>query len=200
MGKKVCSKCGEVKEFSEFRKDNKMVLGRRSQCKSCEKIGLIKYNRSKKGLINRIYNSQKNNSIYRGYSVPAYTLCELKKWCLSQDVFHELYYKWVDSKYNKELRPSIDRKNDYKSYTFSNIQIITWRENYIKYCNDAINGINTKRCKGVKKYDLSGNFIEEYYSISEAARQNNMDNKHISSVCKGVKSRGSANGFIWRYA
>lgn len=51
--------------------------------------------------------------------------------------------------------------------------------------------------KAVLIYDLSGNFIKEFSSISEAGRFLGINTKHASDVCKG--KRNQANGYIWRY-
>ena len=62
------------------------------------------------------------------------------------------------------------------------------------------NKIIEKNCKCIKQYDLEGNYIKTFSSISEAARQVCNDrnaNTHIIQCCK--RERNSASGFIWRY-
>lgn len=52
--------------------------------------------------------------------------------------------------------------------------------------------------RAVKKYDLFGNFITEYDSISAAAKKNNI---HITSVERCVyRKTKQCRGFIWRYS
>ena len=41
---------------------------------------------------------------------------------------------------------------------------------------------HSKRCKPIYKYDTQGNFICEYFSISEAARQNNVNKDYLRSI------------------
>ena len=56
---------------------------------------------------------------------------------------------------------------------------------------------SNKTKKIILKYDLEGNFIEEYKSISEAGRKNNVGIGNIISCCKGkYKQMG---GYIWKY-
>jgi hypothetical protein len=43
--------------------------------------------------------------------------------------FYELYNNWIDSGYKKSDKPSVDRIDDYKGYSFDNIQLMTWKEN-----------------------------------------------------------------------
>ena len=38
----------------------------------------------------------------------------------------------------------VDRLNDYKGYSFDNIQLMTWQENKDKGHRDCLNGINNK--------------------------------------------------------
>ena len=51
--------------------------------------------------------------------------------------------------------------------------------------------------KKVNKYDLNGDFIKTYSSISEAIKQN-IKCSGISAVCRGITKQ--AGGFIWKYA
>ncbi|PGT01860.1 NUMOD1 domain-containing DNA-binding protein [Bacillus cereus] len=52
--------------------------------------------------------------------------------------------------------------------------------------------------KKVKKYSLSGDFIEEYENIKEAAKTISLTEEAIRKVCKGEAI--SAGGFAWRYS
>lgn len=67
-----------------------------------------------------------------------------------------------------------------------------WR--YFK--KNKIIGVKSRN-KVVVQYDLDGNFIKEYFSISEAARQNKIFKQSISECCSGkLKTSG---GFKWKY-
>ena len=57
--------------------------------------------------------------------------------------------------------------------------------------------ISNKNKSKVNKYDLNGNFICSYNSITEAIKQNPKA-AHISDVCRGIRKQ--AAGFIWKYA
>jgi len=193
---KTCRVCREIKESSEFRK-------KRNICKECEKQYHIEYRKTKDGLINSIYDNQKRTSKKRGHQHPTYTKEELKKWLFKQDLFHELYDLWVLSSYNKYQKPSIDRLDNSKGYSFYNIRLVTWRDND----NQAHEDIKTKKLKNsgllngghkaVLQFDLKGNFIAEYMSVREAERQTKTNAPHISAVCKG--KRKTAGGYIWKY-
>jgi len=52
----------------------------------------------------------------------------------------------------------------------------------------------------VNQLDLNGNIINTFGSISEASRKTGTSLSCIANVCKGIKNRKMANGYIWQYA
>ena len=52
--------------------------------------------------------------------------------------------------------------------------------------------------KSVKQYDLDGNFIAEYSSITEASKKTGANQKSIGMNCN--KQRKTAGGFIWKFS
>jgi hypothetical protein len=192
--KKLCKSCNKYKFLSEFGK----IKGKeKTYCKSCNNEKNKQYKRSKYGIVKRIYDGQIFTSKRRNYPKPNYTLEELKDWLFEQKLFHQLYDQWENSGYKKELKPSVDRKDDYKSYTFGNIQLMTFRKNLEKAHDDVINGINNKQNKAVLQFTLKGIFIKEFYSIAEAGRMTSASAKHIGEVCSG--KRKTSGGFKWKY-
>ena len=59
---------------------------------------------------------------------------------------------------------------------------------------EACNGTNDKT---VYQYSLTGEFLNEYKSAHEAARENNIQFTNICKVCRG--ERKTAGGFGWSY-
>ena len=63
----------------------------------------------------------------------------------------------------------------------------------------------SESCKGnippnirkVSQYDLNGNFIKTYNSVTDAMKDNPKTG-HLTDVCKGYRKQ--AGGFIWKYA
>lgn len=51
--------------------------------------------------------------------------------------------------------------------------------------------------KAILQLDKHGNFIKEYESQGDAARENNLSQAKISEVCNG--SRKSHGGFVWKF-
>lgn len=106
---KRCSKCGEVKDLSEFYKCSK-------RCKECCKkasrdADQFAKDSTEKGVIRVLYKTQKRHSKARGHPAPSYTKNEFRKW-LYDNGYKELYDAWVQSGYDKWKKPSCDRIDD----------------------------------------------------------------------------------------
>jgi len=197
METKKCTTCGKIKELDEFHKHILGKYGVSSECGICFNKRSKEYRRTKKGLVTRMYGSQVYISKKRGYTIPTHTKKELKDWLFSQKKFHELYDSWKNSGYLTDLSPSCDRIDDYKGYSLSNIQLMTWEENNNKHYEDRKNGINNKRNKAVISIHKITMEEEYYYSISQAERETNTFNQDISKCCLG--KRKSAGGYYWKF-
>lgn len=193
---KKCSKCKEHKQESNFHKDKSRPSGYANNCKSCDNLR----QRDEKGLISRIYRSQKATSKNRGHVPPCYSRDELSDWLYLND-YKKLHSNWVGSGYEKELKPSVDRIDDYRGYSLENIQLLTWGENSKKAYNQRRNAVGLSGdsvCKSVDQFSLSGNFIKSHKSIAIAARETNCSSRGISKACCGHKD--SSDGFKWRHS
>lgn len=77
--------------------------------------------------------------------------------------------------------------------------------NNLEWCNHQYNmhygkclkmiSINQQR-KKINQYDLEGNFIKQWESVSDIKKELNITN--IASCCKGRYKQ--CNGYIWKYA
>lgn len=206
---KTCSQCKQKLPLDAFDLQSTGKLGRRADCKICRK----RFTRSKQGLVKEMLAFQKSKSKKRGYAPPSYTEDELYAWAMGQPDFHELYDAWVESGFQSRFKPSCDRKNDYISYTLDNIQILTWNENNQKGYASQFQGSNTKKSHAVDMLDLTGNFLQRFSSVSEAARQFNGIPSNIIGAIRHRTSKkknpdGSirmitvttAYGYKWRYS
>lgn len=152
--------------------------------------------RTPRGLLRRIYTQQKSNSKTRGHNPPAYNIDDFVEWALNLDNFFSIYSVWWLSNYPKKLRPSFDRVDNSKGYSFDNIQLMTWDENNKRQNNDVKIGVDNSCNIAVLQYDLDGNFIAEFHSMHDAARKTNSCFKKVSLVCNGL--RKTHNKFIWK--
>jgi len=69
------------------------------------------------------------------------------------------------------------------------------KEHIIKLSENS-KGKNSKR---VAQFSLSGELLNTYDSVKEAAHTTKSPYSHICGVCSRAKYRKSAGGFIWRY-
>lgn len=53
--------------------------------------------------------------------------------------------------------------------------------------------------KKVCKYDLKGNLLQEFKSVSDASRSINKNHSLISMCCSNKKGHKTAGGFVWKY-
>lgn len=161
------------------------------------------YRRSIKGLVKAIWKHQLRNCKQRNHPVPEYTYDELFAYCTSSVNFNTLYSNWVNSSYDKELTPSVNRLDNSKTYSFDNIEIITWKENKQKAYTDIRNNVlhNPTLLNGghkpVCQYSLEGVKLNTYISVSDAARNINGIHQAISDCCKGT--RPTYKKFLWCY-
>jgi len=191
---KYCSICNQNLPLSAFDKQTTGAQGRRADCKDCRK----RFDRSRSGLVKKLFQNQKRKSRLRGHPAPAYTESELSQWLWKQPNARHLYDKWVESNYETAHKPSVDRLDDNQPYTISNIRLVTWETNRRRYYTDAQNGINVKNCEAVDQYTLEGEFIQSFHSYSAAARAVNGYVSNIRSVALGLCiNRQDPNG-SWR--
>ncbi len=195
---KKCNKCKIKKDLSEFNANNRMKDGFINKCKSCVLKARLLTKQTKKGLVASIYESQKRKSKVRGHIPPSYTLFGLRQWFRSNAAANHLYKAWVASGYATNLRPSVDRLDDSKGYSFDNIQLMTWGENRSKSHADIKSG-RMKKCnsKAVIQMDADGNFIAEYYSGAEASRVTGVSAMAISLCVNGL--RKTAHKYQWSH-
>ena len=146
----------------------------------------LKYVRTKHGLSAKIYAKQRHKSRERGHQPPAYSNAELKNWLFKQELFHELYAKWVEADYETDLIPSVDRIENSIGYTFDNIQLMIWEENRKKQYGE-----------GIEQYTKQGDFIAAYNSTTEAARILKVSRTAITSCLIGYTKTSA--GFKWKY-
>lgn len=200
---KVCSKCGLSKSISDFYNHKQNADGHSGSCKECDKkstkenlkrVGML-YDFSEKGIIRVLYKTQKRHNKLRGHGEMPYQKHELSSW-LYANRFKELYDAWVLSGHKKELKPSVDRIDDFNGYSFDNIRLGTWAENKSHQASDRTNGNGTsgRICKRVLKMDSNKTPVCEYVSYWSAVRDIGYSIEY--QIKKGVKCR---SGFFWKY-
>ncbi len=200
MFEKECKKCGiKVYGEEEIRKKFRIysyTLGyKMGTCRKCISIVTTKYNRSSEGISNIMYLSQKRSSRHRKMDLPTYTEDEFKQWLFTNPKFDSLYENWKESGYMKDLKPSVDRLNDYVSYRLDNIQLVTWVENRERSYIDKLNGINNKQNYQTNMYDIDGTFLDTFHSTRYIERELKIIGVYRSCNDHIVLT----DGYMWRY-
>lgn len=72
----------------------------------------------------------------------------------------------------------------------------TYKGYYWSYDKNYI-PVRDSRKKRVYKYDVKGNIVSGYSSVSEASKSSGLSKTSISRVCRG--ERNKAGGFGWKY-
>lgn len=125
---------------------------------------------SPKKYFQRLLYQQRDRSKNRGHPPPDYDLETLISWLEMQPDLTQIWNDYVASGYERELAPSLDRKDNSLPYTLSNLQLVTTNQNKRNAGQDSKNCILLSKHRAVVAYNKDGSFHSEYESISEAAR------------------------------
>lgn len=199
---KTCLRCKQEKLLNSFhsRLHKSLHTGEvttyfTSLCKDCNKLSCAERRKSPNGMFTDIFNGQLQSSKARKHIPPTYTEEELRQWIEQQPHFHSLLQSWIASKYDRWLKPSVDRLNDDLGYSFDNIQLMTWRENFNKKKQDMVL-VGDSSCRKVIQYQ-DGIQIAVHHSLHEAARVVKGAAGNILRCCTGQYK--TSKGFTWRY-
>lgn len=102
---------------------------------------------------------------------------------ISKEEIEEL---WFRDKAWLLKQPSIDRKENNGNYEFSNCRFIEMEINRIK-----------DKYKPILQFDLQGNFIRKWRSITEASKKLNLDKSNMTKVLNNKIN--TLGGFKWNY-
>jgi len=100
-----------------------------------------------------------------------------------RDMFTGDKNPFYDKKHTNESK---EKMSNAVKKSFSNIEII-----------EKLSTIKNKIKRPLYQFDMNGNFIKEWDSVSRIKRELNFDRKTIKQVCNGVYKQ--AYGFIWKY-
>ena len=73
--------------------------------------------------------AMRRNSRHRGHPLPAFSRKEFDAWVGAQHHFDALWTDYEASGFEKMKRPSVDRLDNSRPYSFDNMRLVTWEEN-----------------------------------------------------------------------
>ena len=150
-----------------------------------------------KAWFTNVYGRMKSSSKSRENCPLLFSKLEFIDWIYSLNGhFEKLHQEWVKSGFKKDLVPSVDRKDDYKGYSFDNIKLTTWEINNKNQCSKMA---TEKWSKEVEQLDIDDNLLNTFSSTREAATiiGKPKSSSFISAACRGEYP--TAFGFKWRY-
>ena len=199
MGKH-CNRCDALKSHSMFSVQRSNKGGYSHVCKACVVLRNVEYWRTPPGRISQIFAVQAVCSRQRNHPPPAYSRKELTEWAIGQGLF-ALADAWRNSKYEKDLSPSVDRLDANLGYAFGNIRLVTWAENNEKAYEDrkACSHV-TRQNRRVEQLTVDGAHVAYFESIASAARATGITRSNINGMCMGKPHVKSVGGFLWRHA
>ena len=108
-----------------------------------------------------------------------------------------LHNNWANSGYDIWLCPSFDRIDDYKAYSFNNLnKWMTWKENRTKGSLDRKEGRNNKVSRAIIGTNIKTGEIIHIHSGRESERKG-FSRKCIYSCCLG--NQKAHRGYTWEY-
>lgn len=149
-----------------------------------------RWRRTYNGLVTNLYAKIRERSKRNGRQNDEFTLEEFKTFISRTDI-RRLYERWAKCGYKTDRRPSVDRIDPLRGYTFDNMQVITAKENRIKGDKEKM----VLWGKAIHQLSMQGIVVAKYPNIHTAMEITGINRNNISSVLHG--KRKSAGGFNW---
>ena len=130
------------------------------------------------------------------------TIKGYKRVCLSKNNVQKYYlvHRLVAHAFisNLENKEQINHKDENKKNNCVNNLEWCDRKYNLNY-GTAKERMAQKLRKKVLQYDLNGNLLKEYKSITEATIMTNIPNSNISNCCNKTEHYKTAGGYIWEF-
>ena len=146
-----------------------------------------KYRKTAKGVLTNMYQHMK-----RKYKV-LFTLEEFHGRFLRDSKFLYLVSEWKKNKFDKQDKPSRDRKDCRKPYTVENTQMLTWAENRFKA--SALDGKLGRKPPVLQL--MGGKVIKRFLSQRHVVKELGLSQGDLSMVLNGKRKTVSGYRFVY---
>ena len=151
------------------------------------------YRHMPKGMLTNLFQKLSSRNELKGYGRLPFTLGDFQTWAMNNSDFLRLFNLWVADDYSKKSKPSVDRINPYRGYEFSNMQWLSWNENYLK----GIAEVSEKKHKPILMLK-NGVEIGKFKSVKDAQYFLGLkSNGDITLVLQG--KRNTVKGYAFRF-
>lgn len=181
--------------YSVMKENNKYIGIRSSNDNHLSKLEfeMVRYAKTK-------FNDLCQRVKRKSFEKENFTNVEFLEWIMNHDDYRRLYTEYINNDRDRNIAPSVDRLDDYKSYSFDNIRLTTWKNNKDKYNSDRLIGKNTKQSKPVIGITINGD-IRIFHSAHYASQQTKTDRSSINRSCrtnsKNPINKSRSGSFIW---
>ena len=152
-----------------------------------------RYRHTPKGVLTNCYHKQVERCKKYGRDLPGYSLKDFQERFLHDYQFLLLFQRWQESGFDTKLKPSFDRIDATRSYTFGNICVMTWAENRKKGDFEKSSIYTTP----VYMYSLDGKILKEFESTKDAVMATGFNQSLITGCCRGKYKQ--THGVTFRY-
>lgn len=135
---------------------------------------------------------EKFNTVKNGYNI-ASTAHPMH--CEKRKEFHGKFFsnwnkkQWQDEGYRKQMSKQSSRVQRKR---LKDPEYLAKKSAQLRKYTDSIK-------KPVGQYDKEGNLIAEFEGVREAERALGLANDSVGKICRGVKGRKTAGGYVWKY-
>jgi hypothetical protein len=83
--------------------------------------------------------------------------------------------------------------------TNNNLENLEWVSQSENVKHAYRSGLNKGKRLSVSQFTLDNIFVKQYKSLLDAEIETGISNGQISNVCRGIRGRKTAGGYIWKY-
>lgn len=148
------------------------------------------YHKSWDGWLSLTYSHMKERSIKRKHPLPDFSKEQLWWWMYDncRERFIRMHAAWTRSGFDRNLKPSIDRKDDRLPYILSNIRLVLWKTNNKK-------GALSKQ-QPVQQLHRDFNLVIKCYaSIAKAAKK---IKRQPTAIISAMNRSGLCANYRWQ--